>query len=346
MNILYYFKKAIENKASDIFLAGGSFPALRIQGKIVTLEEKIIDPKDFEKSIYDFIFGRGREKFKKDKELDLSYEYEGNRFRVNFHYQENKVGLTARLIPNKILKPEELGLGNIVYELTKLKNGLIIISGPSGSGKSTTLASLVDVINHNRKEHIVTIEDPIEFIFEEDKCIIEQRELGQDTLSYEQALKYVLRQSPNVIVIGELRDIKTISLTLSTAETGHLVLATLHTASATESLKRIVDIFPAHQRPRVSQQLAAVLRGVIAQQLAPGIDGRQYLAHEILLNNEAVSNLICENKFNQIDTVIQTNSKDGMQTMDKSLEQLFLDNKISKETIIAYQQDRKFIKNK
>lgn len=344
MEILSYFKKGIDKQASDIYLVGGSIPALRIQGKIIALEEEKIDAKELEKSVYDLIFGLGREKFKKDKELDISYEYAGSRFRINLHYQEGKVGLTARLIPNKIPTPEELGLSKVVYELTKLKNGLIIISGPSGSGKSTTLASLIDVINHDRREHIITIEEPVEFVFKEDKCIIEQRELGQDTLSYSKALKYILRQSPNIIMVGELRDIKTISLTLSTAETGHLVLTTLHTASASEALKRIIDIFPAHQRPQVSSQLALVLRGVIAQQLIQGLDGRQYLAHEVLINNEAVSNLICENKFAQIDTVIQTNQESGMLTMDKSLEKLYINNKISKEVYKSYLRERKFMK--
>ncbi len=323
MDISHYFKQAIEQKASDLHLVGGSIPALRIGGDLIKLNHGIIDSKELEDAIFSLIDKKTRVKFERHRELDFSQDFFGARFRINLHYQEGKVGLTARLVPQIIPKPEDLGFDEVIYKLTHLKDGLILVTGPSGCGKSTTLACMINIINQERRANIITIEDPIEYLFKEEQSIIEQRELGYDTKTFASALKYALRQDPNVIMVGEMRDLETISMALTAAETGHLVLSTLHTSTAPETISRIVDVYPAHQQQQVLIQIASVLRAVIAQQLLPKQGGGRVAAREILINNQAVANLIRRNQVRQIYSVLQTSQKEGMITMNKSIDNLF-----------------------
>ncbi|MDD5071579.1 MAG: PilT/PilU family type 4a pilus ATPase [Patescibacteria group bacterium] len=331
MDISSYFKQAIEQKASDLHLVAGSIPALRMEGELVKLNHGILENKDLEEGVRTLIDEKTWERFNRKRELDFSQEFFGARFRVNLHYQEGKIALSARLIPSKIPAPEEIGLSETIYNLTHMRDGLIIVTGPSGSGKSTTLAVMLDIINKERRSHIITIEDPIEYLFEEKQSIIEQRELGSDTITFASALKYALRQDPNVIMVGEMRDLETISAVLTAAETGHLVLSTLHTATASETIARIIDVFPAHQQQQILSQLSSTLRAVVAQHLLPGIKGDRVAAREVMINNSAIGNLIRRNQIGQIYTVIQTSQKDGMITMNKSIDKLLQEGLISAE---------------
>ena len=331
MDISYYFKQAIEQKASDLHLVAGSIPALRINGDLVKLNHGVIVNEDLEQAISSLVDKKTMEKFARRRELDFSQDFFGNRFRVNLHYQEGKIGLTARLVPKEIPSPAELRFDDVIYRLTHLRDGLVIITGPSGSGKSTTMACMINIINQERRAHIVTIEDPIEYLFNEEKSIIEQRELGHDTSSFASALKYALRQDPNIIMLGEMRDIETISAALTAAETGHLVISTLHTATASETISRIVDVFPDHQQQQILKQLSSTLRCVIAQQLLPKVDGGRVAVREIMMNNSAVANLIRCNQIGQIYSVIQTSQKEGMITMNKSIDELLSAGIISRD---------------
>lgn len=331
-DIKKYFEKAITSQASDLHLVGGEKPFLRIKGELQEIEDTSLNPKELETAIFSLLDTQKKNKFSEDYELDFGYEYEGARFRINLHRQEGKIGLAARLIPSKVPSPEELRFEPILLDFTNLLNGLVLVVGPTGHGKSTTLASMVEEINKNRKAHIITIEDPIEFIFEDKQSLVEQREVGTDTKSFAKALKHVLRQDPNVILVGEMRDPETISTVLTAAETGHLVFSTLHTATAAEAIERIVDVFDGSKQKQVLIQLASVLRGVVAQQLVPAKDGSLVAAREILVNTPAISNLIRENSIAQIVSTIQTGSKDGMITMENSLEKLVKEKLIDEET--------------
>lgn len=331
MEIAAYFKQAIEKNASDLHLVAGSIPVLRKHGDLVKLDDSIINDEELKKSIKDLVNSETWERFENDREFDFAQEFFGTRFRVNLHYQENKIGLSARLIPEHVPGPESIGLNDVIYNLTHLHDGLIIVTGPTGSGKSTTLASMIDIINRERRAHIITIEDPIEYLFKEKQCIIEQRELGSDTKSFSSALKYALRQDPNVIMVGEMRDAETMSAVLTAAETGHLVLSTLHTPSAPETIARIIDIFPSHRHQQILNQLSSILRAVIAQQLLPTIDRKRVAVREIMINNNAVANLIRTNQMGQLYTAIQTGKKDGMITMNKSIDMLLKEGIISED---------------
>lgn len=322
MDIASYFKQAVDHKASDLHLAAGSIPALRVEGELLKLNHGVIENKDLEAAIRTLIDQKTWEILNVKRELDIAQEFFGARFRVNLHYQEGKIALSARLIPGKIPSPEEIRLDETMYKLTHMRDGLILVTGPSGSGKSTTLAVMLDIINKERHSHIITIEDPVEYLFEEKQSIVEQRELGSDTLSFASALKYALRQDPNVIMVGEMRDLETISAVLTAAETGHLVLSTLHTSTAAETVARIVDVFPAHQQQQILSQLSSSLRAVISQHLLPGINGERIAVREIMINNSAIANLIRHNQFGQIYTVIQTSQKEGMITMNKAIDKL------------------------
>jgi twitching motility protein PilT len=322
MDISYYFQQAIERGASDLHLAAGSVPALRIAGELIKLNHGIIENKELEKAVFSLINEKTKERFRRKRELDISQEFFGARFRINLHYQEGKIGLTARLVPKFVPKPEELEFNEIIYKLTHLRDGLILVTGPSGCGKSTTLAAMIDIINQERRAHIITIEDPIEYLFEEKQSIVEQRELGHDTKTFAGALKYALRQDPNVIMVGEMRDLETIAAAITAAETGHLVMSTLHTPTAPEVIERIVDVFPAHQQQQILNQLASVLRAVITQQLLPKVGGGRIVAREIMINTRAIANLIKRNQLEQIYSVIQTSQKEGMITMNKSIDNL------------------------
>lgn len=323
MDLNYYFQQAIEKNASDLHLVEGSMPALRIAGELVKTEEKLIPFGELRHAVFLILDKHTRERFERKRDLDLSMEFYDNRFRVNLHYQEGRIGLTARLVHTVIPMPEEIGLDETIYRLTHLKDGLILVAGPSGAGKSTTLAAMINIINAERRSHIITIEDPIEYSFQEKQSIIEQRQLGRDTQSFVTALKYALRQDPNVIMVGEMRDLDTIRAALTAAQTGHLVLSTLHTSTAPETVERIVDFFPPQHQHQITTQLSSILRAVIAQQLLPKIGGGLVAAREIMINNRAVANLIRNNQIEQLHSVIQTGRQDGMITMNKSIDELF-----------------------
>lgn len=331
MNLAAYFKEAIDRKASDLHLVEGSRPSLRIFGDLVGIEDKPIPYGELRYALFSAIDRETRERFIDERDIDLSMEFFENRFRVNIHYQEGKVGLAARLVPREIPEPDQINLNEIIYKMTHMKDGLILVTGPSGAGKSTTLASMIDIINTERRSHIITIEDPIEYTFFERQSIIEQRQLGRDTKSYASALKYALRQDPNVIMVGEMRDLDTINAALMAAKTGHLVLSTLHTSSAAETIERIVDFYPAQYQGQIAHQLATVLRAVIAQQLLPRKGGGLVAAREIMINNHAVSNLIRNNQVEQIQSVIQTSLQDGMITMNRAIDNLLEQGLISED---------------
>ncbi|MGM0495770.1 MAG: type IV pilus twitching motility protein PilT [Bacillota bacterium] len=322
MNLSSYFKAAIDRKASDLHLVEGSRPSLRIYGDLVKIEENPIPFGELRYSIFNAIDKHTKDRFVKERDIDLSMDFFDNRFRVNIHYQEGKIGLAARLVPKDIPSPDEINLNEVIYKMTHIRDGLILVTGPSGAGKSTTLASMIDIINAERRAHIITIEDPIEYTFFERQSIIEQRQLGRDTKNFATALKYALRQDPNVIMVGEMRDLDTINAALTAAKTGHLVLSTLHTSTAAETVERIVDFYPAQYQGQIAHQLATVLRGVIAQQLLPKKGGGLVAAREIMINNRAVSNLIRNNQVEQIPSVIQTGASDDMISMNRAIDKL------------------------
>jgi len=329
MDIAYYFQQAIKNKASDIHLVEGSVPALRINGELVRFKESPIPFGELRYSIFNILDKKTKERFEQKRDIDISLELFNNRFRINLHSQGGKIGLSARLIPMFIPDPDKIDFNETIYNLTHLKDGLVLVTGPSGVGKSTTLASMINIINNERRAHIITIEDPIEYVFKDKQSIVEQRQLGRDTESFASALRNALRQDPNVIMVGEMRDLETVSAALTAATTGHLVLSTLHTATAAETIERILDMFPNERHRLVSDELASVLRAVIAQQLLPARNGGLVVAREILINTRAVASLIQQRQFDQINNVIQTSALDGMITMNKSIDNLLKAGKIT-----------------
>ncbi|PIR76130.1 MAG: type IV pili twitching motility protein PilT [Candidatus Magasanikbacteria bacterium CG10_big_fil_rev_8_21_14_0_10_42_10] len=331
-SIATYLDKAIEHGASDIHLVGGELPMIRVNGTLQALSEKELTQTVITSLVDELLKPLQKKQFEETKDVDISYAHGDVRFRVNVHSQDGKVGIAARLIPKEIPTPEMLRFEPTLTSAMGLLDGLVLVVGPTGHGKSTTIASMVEEINKTRKAHIITIEDPIEFAFEDKESLIEQREIGVDTPSFASALKHVLRQDPDVIVVGEMRDPETISTVLTAAETGHLVFSTLHTSSAAEAIERIVDVFEGAKQKQVLIQLAAVLRIVISQQLIPTVDGKRVVAREILVNTPAVSNLIRENNIAQIASVLQTNAKEGMLSMQRAVEALEKEGLIDKET--------------
>ncbi|OGH84130.1 MAG: hypothetical protein A2469_02150 [Candidatus Magasanikbacteria bacterium RIFOXYC2_FULL_40_16] len=321
-SIKTYFESAIKNDASDLHLVAGEKPMIRIQGELKDLADSALPEKELQAAIFSILTPSQKTRFEEELELDMAYEVEGVRFRVNVHQQEGKIGLAARLIPKEIPNMDDLRFEPALREFSNLLDGLVLIVGPTGHGKSTTLATIIEEINKTRKTHIITAEDPIEFLFREKNSLIEQREVGVDTKSFANALKHILRQDPNVILVGEMRDPETIAMVLTAAETGHLVFSTLHTSSAAEAVERIVDVFEGAKQQQILIQLSSVLRGVVSQQLLPGKKGGRVAAREILINTPAVANLIKENNIAQIKSAIQTGGKDGMITMENSLKQL------------------------
>ncbi len=322
-----------EQKASDIHLTVESPPVLRIDGSMVPLQTKKLSQADLEMFARSLMNDQQAKRFAEYGELDISYSLPGvGRYRVNVFRQRGSIGVVVRLIPYVIPSPESLGLPPVCIELAKLHKGLVLVTGPTGSGKSTTLASLVDYINQTRACHIVTIEDPIEYLHRHKLSLVNQREVGNDTLSFTNALRAVLRQDPDVILVGEMRDLETIATAVTAAETGHLVFSTLHTNDATQSVDRMIDVFPPHQQQQIRVQLAAVLQGILSQQLFPKADqAGRVAAIEVLLATPAVRSLIREGKTHQLPTVIQTNTKLGMQTMDKAIMDLVQKGLISHE---------------
>ncbi|NQT47245.1 MAG: type IV pilus twitching motility protein PilT [Candidatus Omnitrophica bacterium] len=318
-------KEMVAKKASDIHLTVNATPQLRIDGRLVSTKYDVLNPDSAKKLVYSILSKEHIEKFEKDWELDFSFSREKlGRFRVNLFFQRGSVGCAIRLIPFEIQTFEELGLpGNVLTSLCRKPKGLVLITGATGSGKSTTLASMVDMINKERYCNIITVEDPIEFVHRNKKAIVAQRELGTDTHSYGASLKHVLRQDPDVILIGEMRDLETIEAALIIAETGHLVFSTLHTSDCVQTINRVIDVFPSHQQQQIRVQLSFVLLAAMSQQLLPkaGQPGR-VLATEVLLITPAVRSLIREMKVHQIYSAIQTGQREGMRTMNQSLAEL------------------------
>lgn len=315
----------IQKKASDLHLTENTPPVLRIDGRLTLIKAPPLTREDTKKMIYSFLTDEQKEKFEKNLELDLSLALPGlDRFRVNVHIQKGSVEAAFRRIPLTVPAMEELGLPPVVAELARKPNGLVLVTGPTGMGKTTTLGAMIDLINNERTSLIVCIEDPIEYIHYNKKSIIKQREVYNDTKSFAEALRHCLRQDPNVIVVGEMRDLETISTALTAAETGHLVLATLHTPDAPQTIERIIDVFPAHQQQQVKLQLSDCIQGVVSQLLLPHASGQgRVLATEIMIATPGIRNLIREQEIEQIPTAIQTGSSVGMKTMDKSLKDLY-----------------------
>lgn len=340
MEIKELFKLAVQKGASDLHMVVGLIPLLRIDGDLVYIEgEKEVTERDMEKIIDELANEEEKKRFYATKELDLGTSIDTFRFRINLHFEKNNIGLVARVIPDKMPNLDEIGIPKIIYNLLDLKQGLILLTGPTGCGKSTTLAAMIDYINSTRLCNIITFEDPIEFLFKPKKSVIIQRQLGTDMLSFASGLKHAMRQDPNVIMVGEMRDLDTIAATITLAETGHLVLATLHTYSAAQTIDRIIDIFPPHQQTQVRMQLSMTLASVISQRLVSKKDGGRTAAREILVNTPAVANMIRENKVAQIKTVLQTSSKEGMMSLDQDLQRLYKEKVITKETAQIYMEN-------
>jgi twitching motility protein PilT len=329
MTINELLQAAVKHKASDVHLVAGLPPIFRVYGGLQKIKGKNLTGKEIEALVFQMLDKTQEEKFLAEKELDTAYSLpSGERFRINLHYERGDVSAACRAIPKEIPSMDDLDLPAIAKEFTKLPHGLVLITGPTGSGKSTTLASMVGEINKTRAENIITLEDPVEFIFEPDQSIVRQRQLYVDMLTFAEGLKHALRQDPDVIMVGEMRDLETISTTLTLAETGHLVFATLHTYSAAQTIDRIIDVFPPHQQSQIRIQLAMTLRGILCQQLVQKKDGGRAAIREVLINNPAIANLIREGKVQQIKTVLQTSAKLGMFTMEQDI------NRLIKEKII------------
>jgi twitching motility protein PilT len=323
----------VEARASDVHLTAGSPPMVRVRGAVHPMEGyPSLTPQQTRDVVYSILNDDQRKRFENTKSLDFAYAVPGvARFRVNTYFQRGAISAALRHTPDQIPDLEGLGLPSVLREFTKLPRGFVLITGPTGSGKTTTLASMVDIINQEREEHILTIEDPIEFLHKHNKCIVNQREIGSDALDFASALRSALRQDPDVILVGEMRDLETVSTALTAAETGHLVFATLHTQSASQTVDRVIDVFPPHQQGQVRMQLSVALQGIVTQQLLPTADGAgRVVATEVLVPTPAVRNLIREGKTHQIYSTIQTSAASGMQTMDSSLAELVRQGKISR----------------
>jgi twitching motility protein PilT len=342
VNLHQLLRAMIEKGASDMHITTGSPPLLRIDGNVVPLKLPALSPVETKQLCYSVLTEDQKIAFEKTKELDLSFGVKSlSRFRANVFMQRGAVSGAFRTIPFKILSFDELGLPPSIAELADRPRGLVLVTGPTGSGKSTTLASIIDKINNERRQHIMTIEDPIEYLHPHKRSIVNQREVGSDTAAFKVALKYVLRQDPDVVLVGEMRDLETIEAALTIAETGHLVFATLHTNSAIQSINRIIDVFPPHQQSQVRAQLSFVLEGVVSQLLLPraGAPGR-VLALEVLIPNAAIRNLIREDKLHQIYTQMQVGqTKHGMQTLNQSLYSLYARRLISLEEALGRSND-------
>lgn len=333
----------VKEGASDLHLTVGISPIIKVNGKLVRLEHEILRPEDTEAYARE-ILQDAYEKYDAIGEYDTSYSIHGKgRFRVNIYKQRNSTALAIRVISLDMPTLDSLGYPDTLKDICNLKRGLVLVTGPTGSGKSTTLAALINEINSNRESHIITIEDPIEFLHKHNKSIVNQREIGKDTLSYERALKAALREDPDVILIGEMRDLETISTAITAAETGHLVFSTLHTIGAAKTIDRIVDVFPPHQQEQIKIQLASVLQTIISQQLVETVDGDRTAALEIMVATPAIKNLIREGKTHQIESSIQAGSKYGMRTMDMELANLYREGVITQETAMNSAIDREIL---
>jgi twitching motility protein PilT len=346
--ILELLEIVLERGASDLHITSGSAPTIRMHGSLQRLDQyPRLQPDQLQRMIYSILTQKQRERLEQNLELDMSYSLPGKaRFRVNVYFQRDALGAAFRLIPFEIKSVGELALPSQVEGLARLPRGLVLVTGPTGSGKSTTLAALVDVVNGERDVHIMTVEDPIEFLHKHKRALVNQREVGHDTHSFAEALKHVLRQDPDVILVGEMRDLETIQTALTAAETGHLVFATLHTQDAPQTIDRIIDVFPPFQQQQVRVQLAVTLQGVVTQQLLPTSDGRgRIVGAEVLIATPAVRNLVREAKIHQIYSTMQAGGRYGMQTMDQHLVALVRAGKITYETAAAQSHDVDELKN-
>lgn len=324
--------------SSDLHLAVGRRPTLRIDGALVPIQkEEVLTPESAEGLTTELLKPEQQERFLREKQIDFAYAFEDKaRFRANIYVQRGYPAASLRLIPPRIRTIEELNLPPILHDFTKLSQGFILLVGPAGHGKSTTLAALLDEVNHTRTDHVITIEDPIEYLFVQDKCIISQREVGSDTPTFHSGLRTILRQDPDVIMIGEMRDMASISTAMTASETGHLVFSTLHTNSASQTVDRIIDSFPAEQQGQVISQLAATLVAIISMRLLPRLNGGRVPAVEIMIVNPAIRNLIREKKIYQIDLVIETSLQEGMITLNRSLANLVKNKEVSLENAELY----------
>lgn len=328
----------VKEGASDLHLAVGRYPTLRIDGSLVPLlKQELLTPDTAREFVFSLLTEEQKAVFLKDKELDLSYNFQDRaRFRVNVFHQKGFMGAAMRLIPSKIKPFQELGLPPLLQELTKSQQGFFLVVGPTGHGKSTTLAAFIDHINHSRADHIITIEDPMEYLFVSDKATIDQREVGNDTSSFARALRSMLREDVDVAMVGEMRDAETMAMAVTAAETGHLVLSTLHTNDASQTIDRIIDTFPSDQQNQIRAQLAASLIGIVSQRLIPKNGGGRVPAVELMIANSAVRNLIRENKVHQLNLIIETSSDQGMISLNRSLIDLVRKGDISMESAVNY----------
>jgi twitching motility protein PilT len=342
LNLRALLQEMIEREASDLHLTAGERPKLRIDGEITDCSaEEVLAPKDTLQLAYSVLTEQQKKRFELDDELDFSFGIQNlARFRGNIFKQRGCVAMVLRMIPFSVRTLDDLGLPPIAVKLAERPRGLILVTGATGSGKSTTLAAMLDMINRTRRGHIITVEDPIEFIHRHQSCLVNQREIGTDTKSFAAALKYALREDPDIILVGEMRDLETIAAALTIAETGHLVLATLHTNSAAESINRIIDVFPSSQQPQVRAQLAFVLEGVVTQALLQRAKGKgRILACEIMVATPAVRALIRDDKVHQIYSALQAGKKHGMQTMVDSLYQLYMNREVTREECLRVAGD-------
>jgi twitching motility protein PilT len=332
MDITELLAFSAKQKASDLHLSAGLPPMIRVDGDIRRLNVPAMEDREVRKLIYDIMADRQRRDYEEFFETDFSFEVPGvSRFRVNVFNQARGAGAVFRTIPSEVLTLEDLGLGTVFRQLSMLPRGLVLVTGPTGSGKSTTLAAMIDYINDNRYEHILTIEDPVEFVHRSKRCLINQREVHRDTHGFAPALRSALREDPDVILVGELRDLETIRLALTAAETGHLVFGTLHTTSAAKTIDRIIDVFPGDEKSMVRSMLSESLQAVVSQTLLKRMGGGRVAAHEILIATAAVRNLIREDKVAQIYSAIQTGGNLGMQTLDAALAKLVADNVVARD---------------
>src|SRR4051794_25950558 len=334
--------EVLDRRASDLHLAAGAPPTVRIRGRLVPLDDfPLLTPTDTREVVYSILTNDQRQRLETDWQLDFAYGVPGRaRFRVNAYFQRGAVGAAFRLIPFEITPIDTLGLPPIVHDFTTKPRGFVLVTGPTGSGKSTSLAAMIDEINQTREEHVMTIEDPIEFLHSHKRCLVNQRELGTDASSFAAALKAALRQDPDVILVGEMRDLETIQTALTAAETGHLVFATLHTQDTPQTIDRIVDVFPSHQQGQVRMQLSVALQGIVTQQLLPTADGAgRVVACEVLVPTAGVRNLIREGKTHQIYSLVQTGGAHGMQTMDAALASLVRAGKVTRDMAEARSSD-------
>jgi twitching motility protein PilT len=332
MEITQLLNFAFKSGASDLHLTAGMPPMIRVDGDMRRIDLPMMDHKTVHALIYDIMTDKQRKNYEEFLETDFSFEVPDlARFRVNVFNQNRGAAAVFRLIPEEVLPMEKLGMGKIFEQISSFPRGLVVVTGPTGSGKSTTLAAMINFINNTRYEHILTIEDPIEFVHQSKKCLVNQREVHRDTLGFSEALRSALREDPDIILVGELRDLETIRLALTAAETGHLVFATLHTTSAAKTIDRIVDVFPAAEKAMVRSMLSESLQAVISQALLKKVGGGRIAAHEIMLGTPAIRNLIREDKVAQMYSAMQTGSNVGMRTLDQHLQQLVQSGLVSKE---------------